>query len=883
MMMKSPAVAFSGIALLGCLSACGPRASIAQVPGAKEDSALRCSDGLDNDLNGVADCDDPACSDFCGIAFELNCYDGIDNDHDGLVDCHDPDCGPLQGCGPENSDIFCNDGRDNDGNGLIDCADPGCQTSPDVDYCNTAENTDDACRDGIDNDLDGAIDCADSNCASSAPCLAIESENTAEKCGDHKDNDSDGKTDCADPDCWGITNLHGNCANEVGDSLCSDLFDNDGDGKTDCADPACATATPCLAVTAEDTLGACTNGIDDDKDGATDCADPDCLAAPTVTICGAEEGARCSDGIDNDGDGKIDCHDPDCALTPSCANLTTEDTLAACSDGKDNDGDGLLDCADMDCMIAPFCTMGPETDCTDHLDNDGDGLFDCADSDCAGNAACAVATPENTKAACADGIDNDLDGLIDCADMDCMIAPFCTMGPETDCADHLDNDGDGQTDCADSDCDGTAACPVVKDSDGDGLTDAEELALGTNPNDRDTDRDYFTDKEETPNPLDPHDPLNDTDGDGKIDAKESLLLDRDGDGVPDEWDAVDNEGPQEDRDGDGVTNDLDPDDDNDGYCDPGVPEGTTGPGVVPELGKCLYHNGAPDSCPYAPESLAGPKGAGAYDWLRVQLNTDAANGDLYVLPWTGTAPGDACDWDKDGDFWPGPYDNCPSVYNPFQEDQNGNGIGDACDTGAWVAPRPCADPRYGGSVDCDLIIEEVLYNLSSSAPSGVVDANRDGFGDPNGDEFIELRNLSGHPLDLSGLEVHDEFTVRHRFPAGTILKEDGLMVLFAAGTPTLFPSWVLVQTASTGGLGLNNAGDHVFVVNPGALPDPSDDVTIVDLAFGRTGEPTADRNVSVTRYPAGTSHWTSHPVRVDSATGRVSRISPGSAPDNGTR
>src|ERR1700694_319982 len=85
------------------------------------------------------------------------CSDGVDNDRDGLVDSADPDCKDSDGDGvpdvveralgsdpmskgsvPENTrfDNFliaagfpvqlCNDGRDNDGDGLIDSADPGC-------------------------------------------------------------------------------------------------------------------------------------------------------------------------------------------------------------------------------------------------------------------------------------------------------------------------------------------------------------------------------------------------------------------------------------------------------------------------------------------------------------------------------------------------------------------------------------------------------------------------------------------------------------------------------------------------------------------------------------------------------------------------------------
>lgn len=52
-----------------------------------------CGDALDNDLDGLTDCDDPDCFGilpFCST--EQNCSDSMDNDGDGLSDCLDSDC-----------------------------------------------------------------------------------------------------------------------------------------------------------------------------------------------------------------------------------------------------------------------------------------------------------------------------------------------------------------------------------------------------------------------------------------------------------------------------------------------------------------------------------------------------------------------------------------------------------------------------------------------------------------------------------------------------------------------------------------------------------------------------------------------------------------------
>jgi Bacterial TSP3 repeat len=120
------------------------------------------------------------------------------------------------------------------------------------------------------------------------------------------------------------------------------------------------------------------------------------------------------------------------------------------------------------------------------------------------------------------------------------------------------------------------AVPSQDDTDGDGLTDAEEAALGTDPLNRDYDADGLLDGEEV------HtygtDPLNnDTDGDGLLDGQEvnqygtnPLSTDGDGDGITDsdELFVYGTDPTKFDTDGDGVgdgeevfiygTNPLDP-------------------------------------------------------------------------------------------------------------------------------------------------------------------------------------------------------------------------------------------------------------------------------------------------------------------------------------
>ena len=83
---------------------------------------------------------------------------------------------------------------------------------------------------------------------------------------------------------------------------------------------------------------------------------------------------ECSDGVDNDEDELIDCADDDCVGTDAC--------LEVCDDDIDNDLDGATDCEDDEC--ADVCIEI----CDDGVDNDEDDLIDCDDDECARSLDC---------------------------------------------------------------------------------------------------------------------------------------------------------------------------------------------------------------------------------------------------------------------------------------------------------------------------------------------------------------------------------------------------------------------------------------------------------------------------------------------------------------
>jgi hypothetical protein len=113
-----------------------------------------------------------------------SCSDGIDNDCDGLTDEIDPDCAAP----PE----VCNNGVDDNGNGLIDCADPQCDGFTGG-ACDTGNSG--ICAAGTNVCQNGGQVCVQDQ------AIGTEGPSSSPTCQDGLDNDCDGLTDTADADC----------------------------------------------------------------------------------------------------------------------------------------------------------------------------------------------------------------------------------------------------------------------------------------------------------------------------------------------------------------------------------------------------------------------------------------------------------------------------------------------------------------------------------------------------------------------------------------------------------------------------------------------------------------------------------------------------------
>jgi plastocyanin len=127
-------------------------------------------------------------------------------------------------------------------------------------------------------------------------------------------------------------------------------------------------------------------------------------------------------------------------------------------------------------------------------------------------------------------------------------------------------------------------------------------------------------------------------------------------------------------------------------------------------------------------------------------------GMIYILDASGS--------DTDGDGWEDDVDNCPDTPNPGQEDCNGDGVGDACDTSA-------VDCNGNGVPDdCDILEGDAFDCNQNDIPdscdykTGVLhDDNGNGFPDEceTTPPFIQLQEIR---TDQPGADNDEYFEIR---------------------------------------------------------------------------------------------------------------------------
>ena len=126
---------------------------------------------------------------------------------------------------------------------------------------------------------------------------------------------------------------------------------------------------------------------------------------------------------------------------------------------------------------------------------------------------------------------------------------------------------------------------------------------------------------------------------------------------------------------------------------------------------------------------------------------------------------------------------------------------EACLSGLCMGREPLAG---------DLVLNEFFIDPPLDI-SG--DSNCDGIRHSSDDEFVEIVNVSGYDLNLSGVTISDSYLVRHDFQAFS-LPAGGVVVVYGGGDPNC--TWqvnVQAVVASSGALALNNNGDSITMTS----------------------------------------------------------------------
>jgi len=205
--------------------------------------------------------------------------------------------------------------------------------------------------------------------------------------------------------------------------------------------------------------------------------------------------------VDTDGDTISDPDEISGTLNTLFDNKPTDPTLV------DTDGDGFADNVELANGTDPNSDQSPNPN-----DFDGDGISNILEDQFASQFGAAFGDSFD-KDIPSDTANSDTDSIIDIDEL--LITGTDPSNPDTD--------GDGLSDSEEivAGDDGFVTIPTNPDTDGDGLSDGEEAVAGadgfvTNPTNPDTDGDGFTDAAalET-NPIDPTIPdATDVDGDG---------------------------------------------------------------------------------------------------------------------------------------------------------------------------------------------------------------------------------------------------------------------------------------------------------------------------------------------------------------------------------
>jgi len=424
-----------------------------------------CNNGVDDNCNNLADCQDPGCfgDTRCAPAGQEICNNNLDDDDDGRIDCADPDCMNSLSCKPTMGMEICDNGVDDNKNNLVDCADPQCTTFPgclavscmvDVDFGTIAAHGASVARSmDTTSATIGYSTCAPPNGVGRVGRFQLDT--TADVRVDFKQGTTSAHA-------VGLFRAGANqrCDRNPVD-MCIPAGDDQTAGRTYSAlapgvyyvivesypnlrGPTTVTLSTGTVATPE----ICANGKDDDQNGLTDCQDAVCRNDASCV------GSQCNPDLNV---GTLIVDGPARAVT---ANLTTasNDYQSTCSAGMPGGdvaiGLTLAEAAGLQVefqqsgrsIFALYRMPGPGLAC------DADQRS-CAFEDEAANAVAFVNLPAGRYVFIVKA-QNGRAGTINL-----RLSAFSGRGVEI-CGNGIDDDTNGLTDCDDPVCFGVAGCPA---------------------------------------------------------------------------------------------------------------------------------------------------------------------------------------------------------------------------------------------------------------------------------------------------------------------------------------------------------------------------------------------------------------------------------------
>jgi hypothetical protein len=457
-----------------------------------------CNNGIDDDGDNLADCNDPDCGRPTITAIQMDSATNCPSRNNGKItltvngDVGEMDFSKDNGATWQSSPVFANLTA---GTYSIRIRDDnhGCSIDTSVEVLNSILPCAEICDDGIDNDGDATVDCNDSDCTKPTILAIIPTQPS--NCPSGNNGGINIAAISSNPLAYSINGGTTWAASSNFSNLTAGTYQIKVRNIGGCTKDTTATLTFSATCTE-----ICDNGIDDDGDNAIDCADSNCPKA-TITNVTFTNPTNCPTA----NNGTITVTAMGGTLEYSIDNGATWQASGNFTGLRSGGYTIKARIQGQTCEAAwsfnPIVLTSPLTCteiCNDNVDNDGDGATDCNDTDC--GSPTLVSTIETNPSVCAALNNGKIEIIANGANLQysrnngttwqasnlftgltagaynikirnavtlCEITiPTITLSTSTTCVEICDNgiddDGDGAADCADADCGKPTITNLVK-------------------------------------------------------------------------------------------------------------------------------------------------------------------------------------------------------------------------------------------------------------------------------------------------------------------------------------------------------------------------------------------------------------------------------------